>query len=220
MKTMNIKKVFIIMVCMSVFQTVLARHTMREVWISMPDSILTYLNENMRRELVELTDMGVKAEIKNVFQEETVLDTITDNYIGVKLNNSVSMQMRMLTKDDSTQVICMVRTFSAPETESVVRFYNTEWTALDDTYGLPADRSEAKLLGMLTARPDTMTQQRYEELCDMIDPVMMSACLSKDSDVVYFTLGVPMLNDDEKKDVKNIIKQRFFKWDGKIFKEC
>ena len=52
----------------------------------MPDSLLPYLNKNQRLELLELRDMKVKAEVKNLLNGNTVMDTLTTNYLSLTLS--------------------------------------------------------------------------------------------------------------------------------------
>ena len=43
--------------------------SMKDLLVSMPDSVVPYLNHNLRLEFTELQEMGVKAEVKNLLGE-------------------------------------------------------------------------------------------------------------------------------------------------------
>ena len=187
---------------------------MRDVWLSMPDSILPYLNKNLRTEHVDFVDMHVKSEVKNLLHENGVLDTLTNDFAAYYLPQSSTLEMKLLTKADSTQVICMVKTVKAPEAESEIRFFDTSWNPIAADFGLPLHVSEGDILKQFTIKPSDMTDNRFEELSKMID-----ASLDASSPVITFRLSTPALTKQEKEDVSVIAKQISFKWDGTIFKE-
>lgn len=192
---------------------------MRDVWLSMPDSILPYLNKNLRTEHVDFVDMHVKSEVKNLLHENGVLDTLTNDFAAYYLPQSSTFEMKLLTKTDSTQIICMVKTVKAPEAESEIRFFDTLWNPIAADFGLPLHVSEGDILKQFTNKPSDMADNRFEELSKMIDPVMLSASLDVSSPVITLRLSTPVLTKQEKDDVSVIAKQISFKWDGTIFKE-
>ena len=53
---------------------------MRDLWLSMPDSLCTCLDRNLRTELLDFVDMGVKAEVKNRMNGQSTMDTLTADY--------------------------------------------------------------------------------------------------------------------------------------------
>jgi hypothetical protein len=124
--------------------------------------------------------------------------------------------LRLLPTTGSTSIVCLINTVSAPAAESVVKFYDSEWNLLKDKIALPEND---KILSYFTHRPDSITEERYAELLTYIDPIMVSAEFSREEPVIYFDLSLPMLNADDRKQVNEIILQRNFKWDGKIFNE-
>ena len=192
---------------------------MRDIWLSMPDSILPYLNKNLRTEHVDFVDMHVKSEVKNLLHENGVLDTLTNDFAVYYLPQSSTLEMKLLTKADSTQMICMVKTVKAPEAESEIRFFDTSWQPLSADFGLPIHATEGEILKRFTLQPADMTDDRFKELCNMIDPVMLSASLSISTPVITFCMSVPVLTKEEHEQVSVIVKQISFKWDGTIFKE-
>lgn len=210
-----------------------AGNSIRELWIAMPDTATVYLDSLTKRDMLYYYDNGVGIVASNIFGDSTSIDTITDGYMCVNMSKAMQMQLRVFTKTDSTQVICMVRTYKSDDGlaandsdmmadvaggESDVAFFDSEWRQLDDMYGLPLCLDEDSLLSQLTFLPDTMTQKRYAELRSMIDPVMLLATLSADTETITLTLATPMLRKDEREDVKTIIVSREFKWNGSMFK--
>ncbi|RRD01902.1 DUF3256 family protein [Prevotella sp. OH937_COT-195] len=196
-----------------------AQTSMRDLWIQMPDSIVAYLDKEKRTEIAELYRTKMKSELKNKLDGTTVLDTLTDDYACVTLNVSATLQLKKLSTDNSF-VICVVKKFKAPEIESEVSFFTQEWQPVKDNFGLPTSNDIEKIKTDFTNRPDSMPATKYDELLSLFDFVMLSADLSASEPVISFTLSLPLLNDEDKKNIIPIIKQRKFKWNGHAFMEC
>ena len=197
-----------------------AKKTMREVWVTMPDSVIPYLNHNLRVELVDYWEMKADAKVKNRLDGDTKLVKMSDNYMELKLNESTDASIRLLSTGDSTYIICMVKTFKAPAEESSVMFFSSDWKPLGKNFGLPTNNGSDKTKEMFTEVRDTMTTELYDRLYGMIEPVMLKAALSETDETIVFELSLPFLTKDEKEEVSLILRQRKFKWDGKTFKEC
>ena len=211
------KKLFIIMMAMTMSLTMGAK-SIRELWISMPDSIVPLLDKNMRTEFVELHDMKVKAEVNNLLEETSVMDTLTQNFIQVHLNAVATLQVKMLPYTDGDSLLCVVKTLAAPEKESEVMLYDQQWHPLD-TSSLFEGKDLSAVMESLIQKPDTMEERRFQELKAMIEPRMMSAILLEHDNSIVFRLSLPLLSKDDKKQVSVIRMQRKFNWNGKSFNE-
>jgi hypothetical protein len=195
---------------MSIFLLPLNAKPMRDLWQSMPDSMIPYLTKNQRIELVDFMDMKVKADVKNQFGEETVMDTLTSNYTSVRLNASSVMQLRLMPVPGQDSIICMVRTVLGPVAESEVLFYDQEWNKI-------GEQSLSAYQAQLIQKPDTMSQQRFEELKVMLHPALIKATLSIDDNSLTLDMDAPILFKDEKVQIKSIIMQMKLNWEGKSF---
>ncbi|MCI6161056.1 MAG: DUF3256 family protein [Prevotellaceae bacterium] len=198
-----------------------AQYTMREAWLSMPDSILPYLNKGLRAELIDFLDMKTASKVSNLLQGESRVDTLISDFISLHPNRSTQIQLKLLPCVDSTQVICLVKTFYAPEAESEISFYTSNWEAMDGRkFGIGNIKATESDIFKYTHRPDTMSKERYEELCRTINPIMVSARLSADDDTLILSLASSALTLQEIEQIKGILKQRKFKWRGCTYKEC
>ena len=54
--------------------------SMRELWVSLPDSIAPYLNADQRQVMLNFMGMGLKGDASNSFGGKCVVDTLTDDY--------------------------------------------------------------------------------------------------------------------------------------------
>ena len=68
--------------------------SMKDLLVSMPDSVVPYLNHNLRLEFAELQEMGVKAEVKNLLGETSVMDTLTADFAQLRTSKSATLQMK------------------------------------------------------------------------------------------------------------------------------
>ncbi len=217
---LEMKKIFIIAILLiATLLHVDAQSPMRDLWIQMPDSVVAYLDVNSRTEMADFYEMKVKTGSKNLLEGKSAIDSLTSDYIHVTLNSSTTLQIKKL-QTESSFVICLIKTFTAPEPESEVSFFSSSWKPLKDTFGLPVTNDASSLIKQFTTRPDTISQERYEELASMLDPVMISAEMSVNEQVVTFSLSRPLIEKSEILNINAIFKQRKFKWNGQTFIEC
>ena len=211
------KKIILLVIAVSMTALSEAK-SLRELWVSMPDTLMPAFNKNIRTEYVELQDMGVKAEVKNLLQENCVLDTLTQDFMQLRMGKTYSLQMKLLASEGSDSILCMVKTFAAPEKESEVLFFDQQWKPISFA-SLFGGKSLEMVREGLVAKPDTMTEARFEELKLMIEPKMMSAILFQHENSIVFRLALPLLNAEDKMKIKGIKMQRKFNWRGKTFNE-
>ncbi len=207
---MKTKILLLVLVVMTVFGN--AKASVREAWLMMPDSLLPYLNKNQRLELLELRDMKVKAEVKNLLNGNTVMDTLTTNYLSLTLSPSSSMQMKVLPGADGDSVICVVRTFCGPAAESTVELYRSDWT-LQRTLPLAQEGVDA-----FVSKPDTMNLTKFNELKAFLKPLLVAATLSPSEDSLSLEVSVPLASKADRKAVEAILLQRKVNWTGSMFK--
>lgn len=193
---------------------------MREVWVTMPDSIVPYLNHELRVELADYWEMKAEAKVKNLLGNETRLTNMSDKFMALQLNVSTDAAIRLLSCGDSTYIICMVKTLKAPAAESDIRFYTSDWKQLSGTFGLPTVENAKTIKHLFTEKRDTMTVEFYNKLCDMIEPIILEATLSENDEMITFELSLPFLTDEEKDETSLILMPRKYYWDGKMFKKC
>ncbi len=189
----------------------MAQRTMRDFIITMPDSLVEYLNKTKRTEMVDFYDMGVKAETFNLLQGSTVLDSLTNTFADISVNKSQRMQLALLPLHEADTLICMVNSFLGEAPESEVHFFNTQWMPMPSK-----DFLDEVTASQLMQRPDTMDVERYDELVRFFDPVMIAAVMTPDSNLI-FQLSTPMVTTEEKKQLDAIMLQKKFKWNRQRF---
>ncbi|MCR4853189.1 MAG: DUF3256 family protein [Prevotella sp.] len=202
-------------------QQLFAQNTsIRDAWVNMPDSMLVYLNQSMRKDHLDFYDMKVSSEVKNKLEGMSVMDTLTTDYVSFKMDQNVDLQIKMLQTPDSTKnIICLIKTLRAPEAESEVCFYTSEWVPLSESFGLPLSTDADSLIANFMKCPSEMSAETYASLCQQIEYVMLNARWDISQDNLVLSISVPVFAEQEKVKFKSVVLQRKFKWNGIIFKE-
>lgn len=210
------KKLVVLLVTVALSVSVHAK-SLRDLWISMPDTLMPILDKNLRIEFVDLKDMGVKAEVKNLLGENSVMDTLSTDYLQMTTSASSSVQMLLLPRSGSDSLLCVIKTFLGTEKESEVRFYDQQWQEVNSQDLLPADAYT--LDGYFKAKPDTMSEEKFRELHLALEPKMWGVELSAADKTLVFRLSLPLLSNEEKVQLNALLMQRKFKWNDKTFNE-
>lgn len=109
----------------------------RDVFIQMPDTIVPYLAKNNRLDFVDFIDSHMDAVVTNSLGGKSTMDTLTADYLSLRLNDASSLQMKLLPVttpvDSARHIICLVRTYGKDYRESRVEFYSLKWHKLPST---------------------------------------------------------------------------------------
>ena len=208
---------YIALLCLLLAGQSIGAKSMKDLLVSMPDSLAPYLDKNLRLEFAELQEMGVKAEVKNLLGENSVMDTLTADFLQLRPSAATTLQLKKLPAG-SDSLLCVVKTFAGPEKESQVMLFDQEWNA-KDVQGLFDGKSLQQLAASLVQKPDTMILEKFIELKKMIEPQMVSVLLLQHDSSIVVRLSLPLLSAEDKKAVNVIKMQRKFNWNGKTFKE-
>lgn len=195
-----------------------AQISINDIISKIPNEIAPYLNNEQKTELGKFAGNNDTIAVKNMLNGTTTIDSINSSYARIKLSNTSDIQIKLLPLNDSSQVICVIKTLKKPVADSKIMFYTAGWERINNNFGLPInDTTPTKILDELTASPDTMSSTRFIELRNLLEPVIMSAEFIDEDNVIKFSLSLPLLNSEEKESVRSIVKQKSFKWDGEIF---
>lgn len=104
--------------------------TMKELFVSMPDTLSLVLTKNNRADCVDFIASKMEAKVTNRFDNTSEVTVLTDDYLKADITECSSWEMRRLPVNDSIYVICMITTVSGPVKDSNVCFYSTNWEEL------------------------------------------------------------------------------------------
>lgn len=197
---LSFKKILVVLIfaCMAV-QT--SAQTMRQLWMDMPDEMVPYLNRSNRTELADYVEMKVDAAIRNKLGDTTRVEVLTADYIRVSLNVASRLEMKLMKQSDGTPVVCVVQTILGPAADSRMAFYNTQWEPVT-TISMPSVSDE-----QMFTRPEGMTDERYDELRSMLDPVLTEIVLSEKDDSVTFRRSIPIVSSDDLPELRSILRE-------------
>lgn len=213
--------------------------TVRDLWLSMPPSLVPYLSTSLRTQCLDFYDMHTDAQTDNALKGKSRIDTLTSTFLAATLSKAHTLQMKLLPASGSgsgsasgsasglgssmvsgsgsssslsscDSVLCVVRSWDGPKRDSEVQLFDRQWKPLQAPLTFSADS--------FVCRPDTMSEERFSRLVAMLDPIMFSVSLSPAENVLLVKLSPIVPNPEDEKAIEQILVQRKLKWDGKTFK--
>ena len=167
---------------------------MKSVFIAMPDSITPLLTKVNKEDFVDFLDSNMKAEVKNRFDGTAEMKVLTEDYTLVQTSEIGTLEMKLLPVNDSTKVICMVKTVCASACDSDVRFYTSDWSKELDAASL-LQRPSADVFFL----PDDTLSEEGVLIRKKADMHLMKVSLSKDVPTLTFIYTTPdYLNQEDK----------------------
>lgn len=111
--------------------------TIRDVFKSMPDSLMPYLTMNNRLDFMDFMDSNMKAEVKNQIGGTSVMTALTNDSLSIQMNDALRVDMMLLNLDEPVdtiqQVIVFAETFLADSIygESSCLYYTPDWRLIN-----------------------------------------------------------------------------------------
>lgn len=168
----------------------LSATTIKELWIAAPDSLFPYLDKAKRLELVDVR------ETKNKLDGISKLDTLTSSFMQVSLNKLTKVQMKLVPVDGDT-LICMVKTYMLPESDSEVVFYDTNWRL---------KRRVALDWRNYVAKADTMSNETFKRKIESLKLAFVKATINADNNLMDLEVEAPLQPKEEKTDLSAILQ--------------
>lgn len=199
---------------------------------TIPKQIVPYLTESQLKELAHDAELNIAEKgkekdrhdtlvvIKNVLGGATTIDSLSNDFARITLNEVTNLQIRLLPHNDSTNIICLVKTINKPIKESTVNFYTTDWNEIKDTFNLPSNTMSDSHVTDFLQQPDTMASNEYAELCKYFEPVVICADFSKSNDTIVYEISIPFVPHGKYNELKALTRKNMFKWTGNSFKKC
>ncbi len=178
------------------------------LFVSMPDSLFPYLPSAQRVELVNLkrVDTSTSAVLRSPLDCEVALRYVDDNRITLALDSTVIIELSMQNVGDKN-LCCVLRTVPTPEPHTSATLYDEDWKQIKQI-----DLDSISFL----ERPDTMSVERYKELCKLIEFPLVEAHF-EDASTIILKQNVPLVSKKERDSLAAIIVQRKAKWKGHKF---
>ena len=196
------KRRLLIIVCMFCVMSVVAQE-MKTVFVAMPDSVIPLLTKVNREDCIDFLDSNMRAVVKNRFGNVAEMKVLTDDYVQMQISEVSTLEMKLLPVNDSTKVICMVKTICASACDSSIRFYASDWSkefAAKDFLQMPSG-SDFFLPNDSPTDEEALTRK-------MADMHLMKASLSKDDASLTFIYTTPdYLNKEDREKMLSLVKK-------------
>ena len=185
----NILLVFLCFFALSAFA-----QNMKSVFVAMPDSITPLLTKVNKEDCIDFLDSNMKAEVKNRFDGTAEMKVVTEDYTLVQTSEVGTLEMKLLPVNDSTKVICMVKTVCATACDSEIRFYTSDWKEELDAQAFFAKPKESDFF-----LPNDSVTDESALIRKKADMLLMKASLSKDDVSLTFIYTTPdYLNEEDR----------------------
>lgn len=70
--------------------------TVRDLWLSMPPSLVPYLSTSLRTQCLDFYDMHTDAQTDNALKGKSRIDTLTSTFLAATLSKAHTLQMKLL----------------------------------------------------------------------------------------------------------------------------
>ena len=194
--------------CLAAMPITMMAQQVCKMWVSMPASVAGALEKSGRQELLDLKQMKKAATIAGPLGERCSIDTLTADFLSVRMNEVYTLQMKMLPTSSGDSLLCLVQTYAGPQPESRIAFYSPDWKALS----MPQMHLDVDL-----QRPDTMSESDFNKLQALFDPKLISFSLSPSNAELVVALSPAVISEEEKANIKLLKLQNKLNWNGKTF---
>ena len=207
------KRIFIYILIGLTYSCKSMAQNMRDLVSTMPDTILPLLTKNDRLDFIDYLDSNMKAEVSNKMGGKSEMTTISDDYTHIKMSPNSEVAFKLLPYGNAP-IVCMIHTYSANASESLIKFYTTAWTELNtnDFIQIP---SANKFLVL----SDSLTLTDCENILNKMDVILTKIEFIKNTNNLTLTLTTPLYMSEEnrKATAPHIRESITMKWNGRKF---
>lgn len=186
----------------------------KTLFINMPDSLSLLLTKVNREDCIDFLESKMKAQVENRFGKKSEMTELGKDYIHMQMSPQTTWQMKVLALNDTTNVICTVSTACAPACDSSIRFYTTDWKALDESQfvALPA------MTDFLNT-PDSTLIYNFDEARRSADMLLMKMDFGKENTELTVTLTTPdYMSKETAEKLKPFLRRPIvYRWENGAF---
>lgn len=159
-----------------------AQTLMRDVFAQLPDTILPLLTKNNRLDCIDFIENNMEARVKNKFDEQVILEALSDNYLRIQVSANSSVEMKLFCHINDT-LICVNRVYKGPVEDSEVWVYSMQWSML---YKMQRPEVDQFLIKSDSAELNSDTMAIIREESEYLP--LIKASLSPDTESITWTL--------------------------------
>ena len=174
----------------------------KELFVSMPDSILPTLTSVNRADCIDFLESNMKARVENRFGKTSEMLELANDYIKLSMSPNSTWQMKLLTVNDSTQIIGAISTVCAPVCDSDIKFYDTQWNLLKSKEYLP---KTPVIKDFINLSDDASITLDIQNSLLAVDVLLLDAEFNKDNNNLIFNFTTPKYLEKEKAEKLNSV---------------
>ena len=105
----------------------------REVFKQMPDSLLPYLTNNNRLDMMDFMDAKMKAAVDNMLGGESEMTFLSDDSLCIKMSDAMTLELKLQTENNE-QIIMMKRTYQTAkrQKEILINRFSSSWCPISE----------------------------------------------------------------------------------------
>lgn len=189
----NIQYILLAIIVCFACQTSAEALTIKDLLREMPDSIFPSLSKNNRLDFIDFFENDMKAEVVNALKGKTVCSELTDNMCRIDLSELTKAEMRILTRTDGENVICIVHSSKLPQGwDSSFRFYDTQWNRLNTS-----DFVEIPTTEQFIPQPADMSSSDYQNILAKAAAPLVFASFENDKATLNLTYTSSNANEED-----------------------
>lgn len=182
--------------------------TMKEIFATLPDSILPTLTSNDRLDCIDFIENNMTTEVNNALKGKTRLTALTDNLAKIQVSSLTEMQICKLATIDG-YIICLIHSSDVGGWDSTIRFYDSAWKPLDASKYIDTPTTRDFI-----PQPADMDDLEYSNIINLADFPLIQADFDNTTLSLIYTSSNS--NDEKYKNevlplVKPVIK---FSWNA------
>ena len=172
---------------------------MSEVFAAAPHDVLPLMTRNNRLDCIDFIENNMEARVKDKFDNDVVLEEMTDDYLRLATSEVSSMEMKLVKsviagadRDSSVVVVYVAETFMGPAADTQVRVYDSKWNMIS-----VVSRPEVEAF----VRTDAVlsSDERFSLLAEAKILTLIKGSLSKEDNTLTWELQTSEFTRDTKK---------------------
>ena len=205
-------KRIIVALMMSVVLVSAKSADIKNLFVEMPDSIMSLLVKNNRLDMLDYMDIGMSAKVKNKLGGESEMTLLKDDMISISMTDVTEYDIKLFYGKDSLVTIAVIETVKGGYSDSNISFYNTKWEKLNTTNLIKMPVLEDFI------NKKSLRNEENKKLLDELIYRMFVVDVAPDTNTLSVAFSSAEYIIDE--DVRNSIFARYsiiYRWNGKKF---
>lgn len=97
----------------------------------MPDSLMPYLTNNNRLDMIDFMEAKMKAEVTNLLEGKSEMTMLSDDSLCIRVSDVLQVKLMLVERDDSV-VVSMQKNYQISEhqVEKTVQYFSSTWCPL------------------------------------------------------------------------------------------